>query len=210
MTIRIQCKYMSESASHNQTQGTNKGSGFVWELFRTGLIVLLIVLPIRLFVAQPFIVSGASMEPTFSSGDYLIIDQLSYRFEKPDRKDVVVFRYPNNPSKFYIKRVIGLPGETIEISDNTVTVFNQDYPNGRKLEESYITAARESEETETYDLDDDEYFVLGDNRQSSADSRTWGPLPARFLIGHALLQLLPPEDVSVAPGETGVVTPRSP
>lgn len=201
---------MSESASHNQTQGTNKGSGFVWELFRTGLIVLLIVLPIRLFVAQPFIVSGASMEPTFSSGDYLIIDQLSYRFEKPDRKDVVVFRYPNNPSKFYIKRVIGLPGETIEISDNTVTVFNQDYPNGRKLEESYITAARESEETETYDLDDDEYFVLGDNRQSSADSRTWGPLPARFLIGHALLQLLPPEDVSVAPGETGVVTPRSP
>lgn len=201
---------MSESASHNQTQGTNEGSGFVWELFRTGLIVLLIVLPIRLFVAQPFIVSGASMEPTFSSGDYLIIDQLSYRFEKPDRKDVVVFRYPNNPSKFYIKRVIGLPGETIEISDNTVTVFNQDYPNGRKLEESYITAARESEETETYDLDDDEYFVLGDNRQSSADSRTWGPLPARFLIGHALLQLLPPEDVSVAPGETGVVTPRSP
>jgi signal peptidase I len=201
---------MSESASHNQTQGTNKGSGFVWELFRTGLIVLLIVLPIRLFVAQPFIVSGASMEPTFSSGDYLIIDQLSYRFEKPDRKDVVVFRYPNNPSKFYIKRVIGLPGETIEISDNTVTVFNQDYPNGRKLEESYITAARESEETETYELDDDEYFVLGDNRQSSADSRTWGPLPARFLIGHAFLQLLPPEDVSVAPGETGVVTPRSP
>lgn len=201
---------MSESASHNQTQGTNKGSGFVWELFRTGLIVLLIVLPIRLFVAQPFIVSGASMEPTFSSGDYLIIDQLSYRFEKPDRKDVVVFRYPNNPSKFYIKRVIGLPGETIEISDNTVTVFNQDYPNGRKLEESYITAARDSEETETYDLDDDEYFVLGDNRQSSADSRTWGPLPARFLIGHALLQLLPPEDVSVAPGETGVATPRSP
>jgi signal peptidase I len=201
---------MSESASHNQTQGANKGSGFVWELFRTGLIVLLIVLPIRLFVAQPFIVSGASMEPTFSSGDYLIIDQLSYRFEKPDRKDVVVFRYPNNPSKFYIKRVIGLPGETIEISDNTVTVFNQDYPNGRKLEESYITAARESEETETYDLDDDEYFVLGDNRKSSADSRTWGPLPARFLIGHAFLQLLPPEDVSVAPGETGVVTPRSP
>jgi predicted RNA-binding protein with TRAM domain len=104
----------------------------------------------------------------------------------------------------------GLPGETVEINNNAVTVFNQDHPNGLNLEEPYITAASTSEETKTYELGNDEYFVLGDNRQSSADSRTWGPLPARFLIGHAFLQLLPPEDVSVAPGETGVVTPRSP
>ncbi len=199
---------MNESDPHNQTPESPSGSGFVWELLRTGLIVLLIVLPIRLFVAQPFIVSGASMEPTFSSGDYLIIDQLSYQFEEPNRQDVVVFRYPNNPSKFYIKRVIGLPGETVQVSEEGIKIINEEDPAGFFLDEPYTTSTVPNG-TSTYELSEDEYFVLGDNRQSSADSRSWGPLPARFLVGHALLQLLPPEDVSVTPGNNAIA-PRSP
>lgn len=200
---------MSEPDPHNQTPETASESGFVWELLRTGLVVLLVVLPIRLFVAQPFIVSGASMEPTFSSGDYLIIDQLSYRFEKPQRQDVVVFRYPNNPSRFYIKRVIGLPGETVIVNDQGVEIRNENNPNGFTLEEPYIEEAEISNGSSTYELSSDEYFVLGDNRQSSSDSRKWGPLPARFLVGHAFLQLLPPEDASVTPGGD-MTAPRSP
>lgn len=200
---------MSEPDPHNQTLETKSRSGFVWELLRTGLIVLLVVLPIRLFVAQPFIVSGASMEPTFSSGDYLIIDQISYRFEQPQRKDVVVFRYPNNPSRFYIKRVIGMPGETVTITEDGVEIRNQNNPDGFSLEEPYIDEADVTNASSTYQLSSDEYFVLGDNRQSSSDSRKWGPLPARFLVGHALLQLLPPEDISITPG-SDIAAPRSP
>lgn len=198
---------MSEPDHNNQNPEQTNGSGFVWEMLRTGLIVLLIVLPIRLFVAQPFIVSGASMQPTFSSGDYLIIDQLSYRFEEPDRQDVIVFRYPNNPSKFYIKRVIGLPGETVEVTSSGVKIINEENPGGFLLEEPYISGGVTG--TSTYELEGDEYFVLGDNRGSSADSRTWGPLSERFLVGHALLQLLPPADASFTPGENAI-TPRSP
>lgn len=199
---------MNELDSHNQTPEAADGSGFVWELLRTGLIVLLIVLPIRLFVAQPFIVSGASMQPTFSSGDYLVIDQLSYRFEQPDRQDVVVFRYPNNPSKFYIKRIIGLPGETVQISKQGIKISNEQNPEGFYLDEPYTTSTV-SNEPNTYDLKADEYFVLGDNRQSSADSRSWGPLPSRFLVGHALVQLLPLGDAAISPGNDAIA-PRSP
>jgi signal peptidase I len=193
---------MSKSVSENQTQAQQTASGFVWELIRTGLIVLLIVLPIRLFVAQPFIVSGASMQPTFSSGDYLIIDQLSYRFNKPQRKDVVVFRYPKNPSKFYIKRIIGLPGETVKIEDSGIRISNDNNPDGFVLDEPYLQSHDTDSTKNVYTLDDDEYFVLGDNRSSSSDSRTWGTLPRRFIAGQAFLQLLPPKDVAVTPGDT--------
>jgi signal peptidase I len=181
-------------------QAGNSAHSLIWEFVRTGIIVLLLVIPIRVFLAQPFIVSGASMEPTFSSGDYLIVDQLSYRFNDPQRLDVVIFQYPNNPSKFYIKRLIGLPGETVKINGTQVTIINDAHPDGFTLDESYIEPQHQSNDQLSISLEDDEYFVLGDNRESSSDSRVWGVLPERLLVGKAFLQLLPPSEIDFVPG----------
>lgn len=185
-----------------------KSSGFIWELIKTGLLVLVIVLPLRIFVAQPFIVSGASMQPTFDTGDYLIIDQLTYRFEQPQRKDVVVFRYPSDPSKFFIKRIIGLPGETVSINGSSVTITNDSHPNGFTLSEPYVRENNTQHDEVTTTLEEGEYFVLGDNRKSSSDSRVWGELPGRFLVGEAFLQLIPPDEIDLFPGsERGLDPP---
>src|SRR3989344_2839868 len=99
-----------------------KPNGF-WEFLKAVIISILIVIPVRAYVAQPFIVDGASMEPTFRGGDYLIIDELSFQFRAPERGEVIVFRYPQDPSQRYIKRIIGLPGETLRIQGGQVFVF---------------------------------------------------------------------------------------
>ena len=112
-----------------------KKEGSTWELVRFGLIAILLVIPIRLFIAQPFIVSGSSMSPTFSDGDYLIVDELSYRFRNPERGDVIIFRYPNDKKKFFIKRIIGLPNEKLDIKGNTVTIVSEEHPEGLLLEQ---------------------------------------------------------------------------
>lgn len=161
-------------------------------------LAVIIVIPIRLFVAQPFVVEGESMHPTFESGDYLIVDQLSYRFSEPKRGDVVIFRYPNNPKIFYIKRVIGLPGETVHIDEGKTSVSKTD-GSTVTLDESYVVA-----EDATYTIDatlgEDEYFVMGDNRPRSSDSRVWGPLPKKDMMGRAFIRLLPPRTAGVLPG----------
>ena len=168
------------------------------EIITFAVLAVVIVVPIRLFVAQPFVVEGESMYPTFDSGDYLIVDQLSYRFTEPKRGDVVVFRYPNDETVFYIKRIIGLPGETVHIEQGKTSVTKTD---GTKIEldESYVVA-----EDATYSLDrslgPDEYFVMGDNRPKSSDSRTWGALPEKDLMGRAYVRLLPVEGIGVLPG----------
>lgn len=177
-----------------------KQDGFLAEIIKFSLVALLIVLPIRLFVAQPFIVSGASMESTFSTGQYLIVDQLTYRFEEPARGDVIIFRYPKDPSKYFIKRIIGVPGDTIDIKGNTVTIFNKEHESGAVLQETYIldmapsTTLRET-------LGDDEYFVMGDNRDASSDSRMWGVLQRDKIVGRAFLRLFPLSKLSVLPGD---------
>ncbi len=162
------------------------------------LLAVLVVVPIRIFIAQPFVVEGLSMYPTFEDGDYLIIDELSYRFEEPVRGDVVVFRYPGNPSIFYIKRVIGLPGETVRIERGQVSVTRVD-GTSLTLEEPYVVA-----EDATYSgvatLGAGQYFVMGDNRPKSSDSRVWGVLPKQDIMGKAFLRLLPGEDAGFSPG----------
>ena len=174
--------------------------GMLSEIFRFSLIALLIVLPIRMFVAQPFIVSGASMETTFSTGQYLIVDQLTYHFEEPKRGDVVVFRYPKEPSKFFIKRIIGIPGDTIQISGKDVTLLTPTHPEGVVLDEVYIHSMKPSATmTETLGLN--EYFVMGDNRDASSDSRAWGVLQRDGIVGRALLRLFPLSRADVLPGE---------
>ncbi|MBP6924033.1 MAG: signal peptidase I [Candidatus Pacebacteria bacterium] len=169
------------------------------EIIRFSIIALLIVIPIRMFVAQPFIVSGASMETTFHSGEYLIVDQVSYHLHGPARGDVIIFRYPRDPSKFFIKRVIGVPGDTILIKDGIVTISNEANPEGFTLEEPYAeTMPPAAKMTET--LGDREYFVMGDNRDESSDSRVWGVLQEERIIGRAWIRLFPPTVIDYLPG----------
>jgi signal peptidase I len=177
---------------------TEKENTFT-ELLRFSVIALLIVVPIRMFVAQPFIVSGASMQETFQSGEYLIVDQVTYYFEKPSRGDVVIFRYPKDPSKYFIKRIIGIPGDNLTIENDVVTITNTTYPEGLVLNEPYVKSMRGNinlEET----LGEREYFVMGDNRDESSDSRVWGVLPEERIVGRALLRLLPPSQAGLFPG----------
>lgn len=170
----------------------------IWELVRFALIALVIVIPFRLLVAEPFVVSGSSMYPTFKNGDYLIVDKMSYKFKEPARDDVVIFRYPNDTTKFFIKRIIGLPGETVDIDGSTVTIKNTSHPEGIVLNEPYVKNT--SENIVHLELKSDEYFVMGDNRSGSSDSRSWGPVKRSLLTGTAFLRLLPINHINYRPG----------
>lgn len=170
-----------------------------WDLIKFALIALVIVIPIRMWIAQPFVVSGESMFPTFDNGQYLIIDEISYILGQAQRGDVVVFRYPENPKRFFIKRIIGLPNEKIIVTDKDITIISQNNPKGFKLTEPYINE-KIFLQTGEYNTGNDEYFVLGDNRNRSSDSRTWGLLPKKLMVGRAFLRLLPIKAVSYLPG----------
>jgi signal peptidase I len=161
----------------------------VYDLFKVVVISLIIVLPIRLYIAQPFIVRGASMEPNFLNGEYLIVDEISYRLDEPQRGDVIVFRYPEDPSQFFIKRIIGLPHDTVIIKGGTVTIVNDEVPDGLLLDEAYISIETLTAPDGETIVGPDEYFVLGDNRSFSSDSRRWGTLDEEFLVGRAWLRL---------------------
>lgn len=174
---------------------------FTKDVVSFALIALLIVVPIRWFVAQPFIVRGDSMVPTFHSGDYLIVDQLSYRFSDPERGDVIIMRYPKDESVYFIKRIIGLPGETVELQGTRV-IIRKSGEEMITLEQPYLADVAHRPEYATYALTDEEYFVMGDNRDASSDSRVWGPLPEKDVIGRALVRLFPPSTISIFPGHT--------
>ncbi|MES2437184.1 MAG: signal peptidase I [Patescibacteria group bacterium] len=178
-----------------------KKESFWGEIIKFTLFALLIVLPIRLFIAQPFIVSGASMDPAYETGEYLIVDQLSYHLNDPARGDVVIFKYPKDETKYFIKRVIGLPGDTVQIDGTQVIIFNDANPDGLKLREPYISFANEKEDSLRVTLKDDQYFVMGDNRRQSSDSRSWGTLPRELIVGTPFIRLFPLNKISVFPGE---------
>ncbi len=159
------------------------------ELLKLAVLSIVIVVPFRLWIAQPFVVEGASMYPTFKDGDYLIVDELSYRFETPERGSVLVFKYPKDPSKSFIKRIIGLPGEIVSIKEGRVTITSSQYPEGLVLDEPYVEWTKA--DTLSYTLGQGEYFVMGDNRAQSADSRLWGPVPTSDIVGRPFLRALP-------------------
>lgn len=164
---------------------------FIWETIKIIIISLAIIVPIRYYLIQPFFVKGASMEPSFEDGDYLLIDEISYRFDEPARGDVIVFRYPENRSQFFIKRIIGLPGETIEIKNDKVVIHNAENPNGFIVKENYLFSGQRTTGNFLEKLNNDEYYVLGDNRLQSSDSRRWGSLPKSLITGRAFLRLWP-------------------
>jgi len=170
-----------------------------WELLRFAIIALIVVIPIRIFIAQPFVVSGSSMVPTFEDKNYLIVDELSYRISDPKRNDVIIFRYPNDPKKFFIKRIIGLPNETIDIEGSVITIKNAENKDGFKLNQSYVK--NESENKMHFELKANEYFVMGDNRNASSDSRYWGAVSKKLIIGRAFVRLWPLKDIGFWPGK---------
>lgn len=172
-------------------------SNFWKELIKLVLLSLVIVVPFRLYIAQPFIVEGASMDPTFQTGQYLIVDEISYRFKTPERGSVLIFKYPKDPKKSFIKRVIGLPNETVSIAGGQVTIINSQNPDGFVLDEPYVKLVKS--DSGTFTLGEDQYFVLGDNRKASADSRIWGPVPEANIIGRPVIRLLPP---TLIPGDS--------
>jgi signal peptidase I len=169
-------------------------------LYVVGAIVLAVA--IRHFIATPYIVIGSSMEPTFYDYHYLIIDRVTYDFENPKRGDVIVLDLPQNTSRALIKRVIGLPGETVVLAGNTVTIKNSEHPDGFTLSEPYLDPADLGGATDmTVTLGPDQFFVLGDNRKVSADSRLWGTLPREDIVGRVLVRLYPFNKLGLFPGE---------
>jgi signal peptidase I len=181
---------------------------FLWEVVKVFFWALIIIVPIRIFLFQPFFVQGASMEPNFKDGDYLIVNELGYKktsadidgfhlftvgsFKELSRGDVVVFRYPRDPKQFFIKRVVGLPGEQVKVEAGRVTIFNNQNPDGFTLDEhTYLPSGLVTNGAVTTALKSKEYFVLGDNRQFSHDSRAWGPLPEDDVVGKVLIRAWP-------------------
>lgn len=181
---------------------------FIWEVIKVFFWALVIIVPIRVFLFQPFFVQGASMEPNFEDGDYLIVNELGYKrtslnilkkniftvdsFKELSRLDVVVFRYPQNPKQFFIKRIIGLPGERVKIENGKVMIFNGQNPNGFLLNESgFLPDDLMTNGNIDVTLGEGKYYVLGDNRQFSHDSRAWGSLPKEDIVGKVLLRAWP-------------------
>ena len=201
--------YTPPTAGAESGKGPSHKQSKVAEVMREIIIFIIIafgiVLPFRMFVAEPYIVSGSSMDPTFATGHYLIVDKLSYEHGDPERNSVVIFKFPEN-SKFtaeegknLIKRVIGLPGDTVTMSGDTVTITNTANPKGFVLDQSYL--AHQMPANFTVTLKADEYFVMGDNRPASFDSRSWGVLPRADIIGRPVLRLWPLSEIGILPGD---------
>ena len=178
----------------NEVETGNSGFHFLEFLKEIGTLVLmslLIVIPIRFYLIQPFVVNGASMEPNFHDGEYLIINEIGYRLGDPERGEVVVFKNPKDEQEYYIKRVIGLPGESVEVRGGNVIIYNEENPQGFTLEEDYLPNGLITRGDVYQTLKDDEYFVLGDNRNKSSDSRVWGAVEDDLVIGRAWIRVLP-------------------
>lgn len=188
--------------------------GFVLEIIKIIFLAFVIIVPIRVFLFQPFFVQGASMEPNFENGQYLIVNELGFKkttigfndikffsvgaFRAIPRQKVVVFRYPKDPSKFFIKRIIGLPGERIELKDGGYRIFNKEHPDGFSPDEStYLSQGVKTTGDLVMTLKDNEYFVMGDNRPFSSDSRVWGTVSDDNIIGEVLLRAWPLNEISV-------------
>ncbi|MFZ2886907.1 MAG: signal peptidase I [Minisyncoccia bacterium] len=200
------------STDHSPSAPAESQRSFAWYV----TLALALALFVRFFVAAPYVVSGASMEPTFDNWDYLITDRISYDLSSPERGDVIVFCLPNSGEcspwkrilqgewrgpRTLIKRVIGLPGETVSVEGTTVRITNTTHPDGFVLNEPYLSKDNLGGPTGTETtLGENEYFVLGDNRRVSSDSRVWGTLPEENIVGNVFVRLFPLHSIGTFPG----------
>lgn len=212
---------MNEVNEQNNLEGLEQveeryygARSFILEVVKIFILALVIIIPIRVFLFQPFFVQGASMEPTFENNEYLIVNEFGYKkteanfygqhiftlnpFKKLERQSVVIFRYPRNRSQYFIKRVIGLPGEKVEIKEGRVIIYNLENPDGFILDESqYLSASVKTQGDRAMALKEDEYFVMGDNRMFSSDSRAWGPVNEADIIGKTLFRAWPLDRITL-------------
>jgi signal peptidase I len=207
-------KYIPEN-NNKEKEGAYLGVGsFVLEIMKIVFLAFLIFVPVRFFLFQPFFVQGSSMEPNFENSEYLIIREMGYKkiilgsennpivdiapFENLKRQWPIVFRYPRNPSQYFIKRVIGLPGEKVEIKNGRVVIYNTENPNGFILDESgYLSNNVKTAGDTVVSLKNDEYFVMGDNRMFSSDSRSWGPVNESDIIGKVIFRAWPLNRINI-------------
>lgn len=166
-------------------ESRHKSKSTLREILESLVIAVILALVIRAFVFQPFYIPSGSMEPTLQIKDHILVNKFGYRFWGPQRGDIVVFRYPLNPKKDYVKRLIGLPGERVEIKNSRV------YVNGREISEEYLPAGLRYPDFGPVLVPENAYLMLGDNRDNSDDSRYWGPLPRENIIGKAMLVYWP-------------------
>jgi signal peptidase I len=174
----------------------------LYEIVQFAALIIFVVIPIRVYVAQPFKVNGDSMYPTFHHKDYLVVDEISFRFRDPRRGEVIILKHPES-NRYLIKRVIGLPGERLRVTRDSVIVYNSAHPDGVTLDESYLENKGNGPDREIT-IPEDFYFVMGDNRPYSSDSRAWGLLPADEVVGYAMLRLYPFNNISYLPGKKEV------
>ncbi|MFH1413214.1 MAG: signal peptidase I [bacterium] len=173
---------------------------FIWEITKMVVISLAIIIPIRYFLVQPFYVKGASMEPNFHDNEYLIIDEISYRFNEPQRGEIIVFRYPEDPKEYFIKRIIGLPGESVEINNGDIYIYDNNNLDGYKLTEPYLDEnLKTTGSRQKIEVPAGAFYVLGDNRNASKDSRVFGPISYDYVIGRVFFRGWPFDKISTFP-----------
>ncbi|MDF1498022.1 MAG: signal peptidase I [Patescibacteria group bacterium] len=188
----------NKNENNNKVSFISEVKSFSFETIKIVVISLVVIIGIRAFVMQPFFVSGKSMEPNFFDGDYLIVDEISYRLGEPERGDVIIFHYPYDVREYYIKRVIGLPGEKIKIKDNTIIIYNNENPEGFIIKEGvYLPSDVLTMGDYEKELKNNQYYVLGDNRTASADSRRWGVLEKHYIVGKAWIRAWPVSNFAV-------------
>jgi len=170
---------------------------FILEMVKVAVLAGITIALIRYYLFKPFYVKGASMEPNFHEKEYLIIDELSYRFREPVRGEVIVFRYPEDPKEYFLKRVVGLSGETVKVAGGKVFIFNTENPGGFELGEEYLPKNLNTEGDRTFKIGDNQIFVLGDNRPNSFDSRRFGPIDKSLIVGRAWLRGWPLNKLTV-------------
>ncbi|MEX0621716.1 MAG: signal peptidase I [Candidatus Woykebacteria bacterium] len=174
----------------------------VVDIIETVVVAAAIFVVVYLFLLQPHQVKGASMEPTFHDSEYILTDKVSYRFSQPQRGDVVIFKAPTNPDVDFIKRIVALPGERLEIKNSTIIIYNDENPRGFTLSEPYeimepIVGGSYLREGKIIEIPENSYFVFGDNRTHSFDSREWGPLTKDKIIGKAWIRYWPITKISI-------------
>ena len=161
---------------------------FLLEVLKVAVLAGITIALVRYYLFKPFYVKGASMEPNFYDHEYLIIDELSYRLRPIERGEVIVFKYPGDPKEYFLKRVIGLPGERVKIADGHVTIYNTAHPEGVTLDESYLPKDLSTVGEKVTQVGENQFFVLGDNRPNSFDSRRFGTIDRSAIVGRAWLR----------------------
>jgi len=170
---------------------------FILEMIKVAVLAGITIALIRYYLFKPFYVKGASMEPNFHEKEYLIIDELSFRFREPIRGEVIVFRFPEDPKEYFLKRVIGLPGETVKVQGGKVYIYNSENPEGFLLDENYLPDSLITDGDRTTKVGENQLFVLGDNRPNSFDSRRFGPIDKSLVVGRAWLRGWPLNKLAV-------------